>query len=117
MGKSKEIQSLKDPHTLSAICPTRAQAVGMASALTVNILSGSCPFFAIAVLLFKHSISFALNVYRVMIAGAIIMKYDFLNEISVPAHFTADIEVTANKHFPEESVKWLHKQFIKYCNI
>lgn len=52
-----------------------------------------------------------------MIAGAIIMKYDFLNEISVPAHFTADIEVTANKHFPEESVKWLHKQFIKYCNI
>lgn len=52
-----------------------------------------------------------------MIAEAIIMKYDFLNEISVPAHFAADTEVTANKHFPEESVKWLHQQFIKYCNI
>lgn len=89
----------------------------MVSALTVNILSGSCPFFAIAVLLLKHSMGFVLNVHRVMISGAIIMKYDFLNEISVPAHFTADIEVTANKHFPEESVKWLHKQFIKYRNI
>lgn len=89
----------------------------MASVLTVNILSGSCPFFAIVVLLFKQSIGFVLTVYRVMIAGAVIMKYDFLNEISVPAHFTADIELTANKHCPEESVKWLHKQFIKYYNI
>lgn len=55
--------------------------------------------------------------YTVMNAGAIIMKYGFLNEISVPAHFSADTEVTANKHFPEESVKWLHKQFIKCRNI
>lgn len=57
-------------------------------------------FFAFVLTLLKHSIGFMFNVYKATIAGAIILKYDFLNEISVPTHFTADTEVIANKHFP-----------------
>lgn len=56
-GQIKGNSKCKTHITLWAICPTRAQAAGMASALTVNILSCSCPFFC-------HSCIIIITFYR-----------------------------------------------------